>query len=69
MATWWVCKGCGVGVQTTGVGLPQCPCQCGECRWTQTSKEEALSKNPEPCDYNVSDDRMEELAEEADSLK
>lgn len=69
MGLWWVCKGCGVAAQTTGVGIPQCPCECGDCRWTQTSKEEALSNNPEPCDDHVSDDRLAELADEAEDLR
>jgi hypothetical protein len=38
-------------------------------RYKQTSKEDALSNNPSVCDDHVSDDRLAELADEAEDLR
>lgn len=65
MTTWWVCAGCGTPIRMERIGLPQAPCECGECRYVQTSKEQALSNNPAPCDNYVSEERLAELSEKA----
>jgi len=69
MVTWWACAGCGTAHKKYQIGVPQAPCTCGEMRYKQTSKEDALSNNPSVCDDHVSDDRLAELADEAEDLR